>query len=67
MQGLFWIILPNGQRLAVLARETKTARYVHLAKSPGKADLRTLNDESEFLKDRPDLVEKLLKGETVIF
>jgi len=62
----FGKITLNTCSVIVLVRYTKRALYIRLAKSQKAKEGVSLKDESVFLKDRPDLVEKLLAGETVI-
>jgi len=65
MQGFGKITLKTCS-VIVLVRYTKQALYIRLTKSKTAPLGVSLNDESEFLKDRSDLVEKLLSGETII-
>lgn len=69
MQGFARLTLPNGKKVTVLVRETKTSRYLclsHREVSEGKLGYNRLADEELFLKDNPDHVKRLLDGKTII-
>ena len=63
MQGIGYILIGK-EKIRVLWR-TDSKTYVSLKLRKSGADGNLFSDESDFLADRPDLVERLRKGDVL--
>jgi len=63
-QGFAKLTLGGIER-TVLVRENSYRRSIKIAKSPHVSDYNELTDEQNYLDEHPELVKRLLAGETI--